>query len=342
MRKYRAAIVGCGRIGSLFNKDKLREGIVTHAAAYKDNPDVELVAACDIDEERLEDFGALWEVDSLYMNFEEMLRNEEIDILSICTWGSTHFELVSKAAEFGIKAIFCEKPISNNLSEADEMVELCERKGIVLAVNHSRRWDAFEREIKDYMLSGKLGHIRNVSAYYTAGIMNTGTHLLDLLRFFFGEAKWVWTNPEIRGDSQDPTLDGCIFFKQGFSCFLQGLDVSDYAIFEIDIYGEKGRIRIKNSGFDLKFWMSEDSPRFSGYKELAEKEPFVKNGYKDVLKNAVKDIVSCIENRKSSLSSGNDGKKALEIICALHESIDRKGERVFLPLNKRDTTIKTK
>jgi len=342
MAKYKSAIVGCGRIGSLFSKDKLRSGVVTHAAAYKDNSDIELVAACDIDQGRLKDFGATWDVKALYTDFEEMLRSETPDIVSICTWDYTHYDLVLKAVDAGVKAIFCEKPISDNLEKADAMVELCKKNGVILAVNHSRRWDMFENKIREYIRSGKLGDIRSVSAYYTAGIMNTGTHLIDLLGFFFGDVKWVWANPEIKGDAPDPTLDGCLFFDRGFSCFLHGLDVNDYVIFEIDIYGEKGRLRIKNSGFDLKAWKSVDSPRFSGYKELEETEPFVRDGYKNVLKNAVKDIVECMDNEQDPLSSGDDGGKALEIICALHESIDMGGQRISLPLANRDITIKTK
>ena len=342
MGKYRSAIVGCGRIASLFSKDNLRGGVVTHAAMYKDNPETELVAACDIDKKKLEEFGSTWEMKALYTDFEEMLKNENIDIVSICTWDTTHYELVMLAAKYGVKAIFCEKPIADNLSKADEMVALCKEKGIVFAVNHSRRWDNFEHKIKDYIVSGKLGEIQCVSAYYTAGIANTGTHLLDLLGFFFDEVKWVWANSDGVIEGADPTLDGCMFFNKGFSCFLHGMDVNAYVIFEIDIYGKKGRLRIKNSGFNLQAWEVIDSPRFSGYKELKETSPFVQGGYKDVLKNALKDIVKCIETKTMPFSSGGDGLKTLELICALHASLEKNGKKVFLPLENRDATIKSK
>jgi len=342
MGKYRSAIVGCGRIGSLFSKDELRTGVVTHAAAYRDNPDTELVAACDIDAERLEAFGRDWGIKALYTDFEEMLIKENIDIVSICTWDATHYDLLKKASGRGVKAIFCEKPVSDNLKNADEMVKICGEKDIVLAVNHSRRWDALEQKVKAYMDSGKLGRIQKVNAYYTAGLANTGTHLLDLLRFFFGEVKWVWANPETDNGSPDPSPDGCMFFQQGFTCFLNGLDAKEYLIFEIDIYGTLGRIRIKNSGFDLATWGVCESPRFSGYRELEETEPFAKDGYKDVLKNAVADIVSCLKEKRTVLSSGEDGARTLELICALRESLKNGGERISLPLKDRDITIKTK
>lgn len=342
MSIYKAAVIGCGRIGSLFSKDPLRKGVVTHAAAYKDNKNTRLVAACDIDKERLKDFSKTWGVKSIYINLEKMLKNEDIDILSICTWDSTHRDIVGKAVKSGVKAIFCEKPISNNLKQADEMVKICKRKKVKLAVNHSRRWDRFEQYIRNYISEGKLGAIQNVNAYYTAGIMNTGTHLLDLLRFLFGDAKWIWANPEIKSDAKDPVFDGYIYFKSGFGCSLNGLDVKNYLIFEIDIYGTNGRLRIKNSGFGMKMWEASSSKRFSGYRELKEvKSPF-KDGYKDVLKNAVTDIISCIGTKREPVSSGLDGAKALEIICALHKSIREKGKIVKLPLVNRDHNIKTR
>lgn len=342
MIKYKAAIVGCGRIASLFSKDPLRKGIVTHAAAYKDNPQTELVAACDIDSTRLKEFGKTWRVKSLYTNFEDMLKKEAIDILSVCSWDSTHYGIVKNAAKNKVKAIFCEKPISDNLNKADEMVKLCSKNRVVLAVNHSRRWDQFEHKIRDYIQQGGLGRIQCASAYYTGGITNTGTHLLDLLRFFFGDAQWVWSNPILRHRAQDPVIDGYIYFNSGFGCFLHGLDVKAYLIFEIDIYGTKGRLRIKNSGFDSQAWIAADSPRFSGYKELKEVNSLFKNGYKNVLKNALRDIFDCIKNKNEPFSSGRDGVKALELICALRGSLRRNGKTITLPLKNRNITIKTK
>lgn len=341
-KKYRVAIVGCGRIGSEFDDDPKRKQVSTHAGAYSAHPEIEFVAVSDIDKNRLEKSKKRWNVPNAYTDYKEMLRKENIEILSICTWSKTHFEIFKEAVKYGLKAVFCEKPISTTLSEADEMVRICEQKDIVLAVNHSRRWDKFEQKIRDYIYTGKLGSIQNVSAYYTAGITNTGIHLLDLLRFLFGDAEWVWVSPDIRIDTIDPVVDGYIYFKAGFGCSLHGLDVNNYLIFEIDIYGTKGRLRIKNSGFDSKFWSVSKNHYFSGYKELKERKSPFGNGYKDVLKNAIKDIIGCLESKRHPISSGKDGVKALELICAVHESLRHKGKKIKLPLKNRNIAIRTR
>ena len=92
---YKAAIVGCGRIASMFAQDKRRRGVVTHAQAYQRHPRTVLVAACDLDAQRLSAFGEQWKVKSLYTDFETMLRKERPDLLSVCTWNTTHLASVA-------------------------------------------------------------------------------------------------------------------------------------------------------------------------------------------------------------------------------------------------------
>ena len=113
--QYRAGIVGCGRIGSELDDDPRRKVVSTHAGAYRAVDEVELVAACDLIKEKLEKCGKRWQIASLYDDYGEMLRKEALDILSICTWNSTHLAVVREAVTNGVKAILCEKPIADSL-----------------------------------------------------------------------------------------------------------------------------------------------------------------------------------------------------------------------------------
>lgn len=338
---YRAAIVGCGRIASEFDADPKRKGsIASHAGAYNSLSSVVLNAAADVDQKKLKQFGEKWGVDKLYSDYRELLEKESIDILSICTWSSTHREICERAVESGVKAIFCEKPITESLRAADEMVAICKNKGVLLAIDHSRRWDEMHQQIKDYIQSGKLGKIQKVSAYYTGGIANTGTHLLDILRFFFGDVAWVWSNFAGQEQETDPSIDAYLYFKQGFGATLQGLEVKNYLIFEIDIFGEKGRIRIKNSGFNTLFWEVIDHSKFSGYKCLGSMgNEMFGSGLQNCMIRAIENIINSLKTGDEPKSTGNDGRAALELICAIHES---KGNKIFLPLNNRDILIKSK
>lgn len=340
---FKAAIVGCGRIASDFDNDsKRKDSIATHAGAYKFCPETELLAAADIEAEQLRKFGKKWNIKNLYSDYGEMLKKEKIDILSICTPSSVRLDICKKAVEAGVKAIFCEKPMAETLAEADEMIRLCGYK-VILAVNHLRRWDRLHQDIQKYIEDGKLGNIQHVDTYYTSGIANTGVHRLDLLRFFFGEVAWVWSNFDGKENEVDPTVDTYLYFKSGVSAAMHGMNVKDYLISEVDIYGSKGRIRIENSGYRAVHWDVIEHPKFSGYKCLQEKGPVFEIGLRDTMVRAVEDIVSCIKSGGKPMSSGNDGRAVLELISAAHESgKNQKGARVYLPLKKTDIVIKSK
>jgi len=342
---YQAAIVGCGRIASDFDDDPLMKklyGIATHAGGYKDNPRVELVAAADISPEKLQKFGKRWDVGRLYTDYKQMLKENKVDILSICTWNSTHLELLEQAAKSGVKAAFCEKPISNSIRNAERMIEIANANNIKLAVNHSRRWDELYQNVADLIKNGELGEIQQVSCYYTAGIANTCSHLFDVLRMFLGDA--ISVNALIKDAllKDDPNMDGYIRFKNGATAVIQSLDVKKYTIFEFDIYGTNGRLRIVDNGFNVAYWESAPSNKYLNYNELFLSEPPLRVEPKSIIKNAVQDIVDCLDLSRQPRCTGEDGIKALEIICAFHLSAGLNGMTVDLPLKNRDLVIKSK
>ncbi len=205
-------------------------------------------------------------------------------------------------------------------------------------MNHSRRWDDGHLKVKAFLNSGKLGEIRHVNAYYTAGIANTGTHLFDLLGLFLGDAKWVSASSQPVFGDKDLTLSGQIYFENGTLVSLAGLNVKDYLIFELDFYGSKGRLRIKHSGFGLDYWKVEESPYFSGYKELKSSKPPFLMSKKKMMTNAVTDVVQALKTGREPRSTGRDGLKALELICAFKDSF-KTGKRVSLPLKNRSTSL---
>jgi len=342
---FRAGIVGCGRIGSEFDDDPKRKVISTHAGAYSAVKEIELVAACDVNKEKLEKCGLRWHIPSLYQDYQEMLAKEKLDILSICTWNSTHLEIVRKAVNNNIKAIFCEKPIADSLKNADEIVRLCRDKGVLLQVNHQRRFDDFHQNVRAFLGGGKLGKIQHVTFYYTSGIANTGSHMFDLLRFLFGDIDWVrafYSNNK-SPNSIDPNIDGVMMFRSGSLCTIQACDVSEFLIFEMDCIGTKGRLNLTHSGFGLEYYEVRESELFSGYKEIFPAvTPIEKDRPRNFMVNAVDHLVGCLKNGTESICSGIDGKAALELICAFLESARADGKKISLPLGTSEVEIKSK
>ena len=220
----RTAVVGCGRIGCGFDDDPLRKTISTHASAYNHHSKTKLDALCDIDVEKLKKYGEKYSVDNLFTNIDELLEKSKPDLISVCTQVHQHEEITIKAAKAGVKGIFCEKPIAHSIAAAKNMIDICEKNGVTLMIDHQRRFDPLFRTIKTSIENNILGKIYHSTFYYTAGIHNTGTHAIDLMRYFFGDIESVTGrfSQAKSSNPNDPNIDGLLEFKSGVlaSCSL--------------------------------------------------------------------------------------------------------------------------
>lgn len=109
-------------------------------------PNVKVVAGCDISAEAKTLFHQRWDSTwpgaTTYTDFREMLEKEQIDLLRVATPDHLHGEVVRVAAASGVKAIFCEKPMSTDLADVDLMIAAIDAHGVVVNVNNTRRWVA--------------------------------------------------------------------------------------------------------------------------------------------------------------------------------------------------------
>lgn len=343
---YKASIIGCGRIGCSFDDDPKRKYISTHAGAYTKVIDTKLVALVDKDEKLLNKYKKKFNVSSIYTNYVKMLKQIKPDIISICTWDNTHYEITKKAVENNVKAIFCEKPIASKLKDAKEMIKICNKNKVVLMIDHQRRFCKFHQTVKKMIDKGKLGEIQQVSFYYTAGIANSGSHMFDLLRFFFGDVDWVSAtkSKNLSPNKNDPNFDGMMEFKNGIFCTIQACDVNKFLVFDMDIIGSNSRFKLTHSGFDYEYDIVKDSHQFSGYKELytSEKKPIDKKIIRQPMLDGVKHLVNCLKNNEKPISSGEDGLRSLELICAFHESAKKDNKKINLPLKTTSIEIKSR
>jgi len=194
------------------------------------------------------------------------------------------------------------------------------------------------RTLREFIKSKKAGNVQQVNAYYTAGVNNTGSHMFDLLGFFFGDAVWIegFFSKNVSRKEGDPNVDGLIMFKSGVYATFQTCDVKDYLIFELNCFLQKGRIVLKDSGFNVDYYNICESKFYSGYKELYKDRHGFKTKYKrNFMTNAVEHLVRCINNKKESTSSGDDGLKALALIEACIVSARNDGKRIYL-LDKKE------
>ncbi len=348
-KRYRAAVIGCGRVAWLLDNDPLiPEKPCSHAGAYQACERVEISAAADCRSDRLHDFAQQYHVENLYHDYEEMLKKEKPDIVSICAYANERYRMVCDCIRAGVKGIWCEKAFAASLREADEMVSLSDQYGAEIIVSHMRRWDPDYQRAKKLIAEGAIGEPISAVCHFSGSMLHTGTHAFDVLRYFFGDADWVEGHLEDNSsishhnafDSADQLITrdvggyALIYFKSGLYATVHG-DSKGYFIFEFDIIGSEGRIKIGNRL--LEVYCARESPTESGLIELQRQE-VVADKSKNIWTEAANNLLDAIEGRASNMSTAEDGRAALEIALAVHQSDRNSGERVLLPME--DKTLK--
>ncbi|MEO5865364.1 MAG: Gfo/Idh/MocA family oxidoreductase [Nitrospiraceae bacterium] len=337
--QYRAGIIGLGQIGNLFDEDPRRKEIWTHAGAYLALPNVVLAAGADSDEDRRRRFLYRCVTATAHRDYRSMLQAEHLDVVSICAPTALHHEMVLAAVQAGVRAIFCEKPLASTPAQATEMVERCRGAGVLLAVNHTRRWEPLYVRAKQLLAEGAIGRLEAIVGYYPGKVFTMGTHLFDLMRFFGGDVQWVCgqsADAWIASDEEE-NLSGQVQFRSGATgCIVSGWDRTNH-VFELDLFGSAGRLRLSGDGAAMDLCRFEESPRYSGYRELAPDAGIggvVPDGLPQVsrLVTAMQDVIDCVDSGKQPACNGLDGLAALDIAYALRESVQRGNSRVDLPL----------
>ena len=326
MEKIPAAIIGLGRIASLLEEDSLREKPCTHAGAITANPDCTLVAGCDTDGERRSLFAEKWQV-PVYADAAEMIRAHLPEILAIATHPDSHYRYCRLAADLGVSAVICEKPLADNVREARKIARLV-KPGFTIITNHERRYSEDYIRAKAVLDGGRLGRLISARAVLYMGktrrlldvLWHDGTHLADAIMFLTGAAlkhrrHWgiplaaragtAWLEGELRktrGHRDPASIPVIIEIGAG----------RDHLVFEIEFSCEKGRLRIGNGIFEI--WESVPSPyaeKFRSLKNTGE----VFSGPTGYFANMLQDAVSCVRDPLRSPRSGAiDGLRVIEYL----------------------------
>ena len=312
---YRAALIGCGKIGSEFAEFPgfAETGVCTHAQAYAACEATRLVAVCDPDPAKLERCGERWNIAARYRDAGRLLAEQHPEIVSICTPDPTHYELVRAALRTdGVRAVLAEKPLALEIEQARELVKLAAERRVILAVNYLRRYAEPIVRLRDLICTGGIGTVRLVSGLYTKGTLHSGTHWFDLARFLVGEVVRVEGRNRLHEASDDPTLDVHLEFDGGAVGELFGCSEEDFSVFEMDLIGTGGRARLTQSGDELELFTAVDGVPCSDYRGLV-RQSRTENVLQDVLLRVVEDIVRCLQTGATPQCTGFDATRALEI-----------------------------
>ena len=326
---YRVAIIGLGQIGFLMDEDPARDLIWSHAEAYARHSGFQVTAVCDPDQDRLSAFSDNFRQAHTFTDHRELLETVDVDVVSVCTPNAYHLDVVrALARKQSVKAIFCEKPMGLTDADAEDIVGVCERNGVVLAVNYMRRWDPVYQAVQDLIASGSVGELRTVSAYGATALLTSSSHLIDLMLMFGGEPDWVCGASQtdyvrVVHGVEDPGGVGLVRFKGGSFGFLKGVSASPkHYMFELDLLFTEGRIVVAEDGRSLSVYRFEDTdtPTGSSYKSLQPLPGLGPLPTGERMLNALDDIISCLETGGSPQSNGTSAMLVRKLITCLRES----------------------
>lgn len=327
---YNCGVIGLGRIGCEFDEKSSSSQPLTHTGVIIKNNNSKLITICDVDKTKLKKYSKKFQIKNVYNNFNEMFEKEHLDCISICTAPASHYEIVKAACSSGVKGIFLEKPISLSLEQSKKIIKLCKSKNIKLQVDHQRRFGQFYHKIKTKINDPNFGPIQSVTVLYGAGIINTGTHVLDLLRFFFDDIKTVTGDfsTNVSNNLTDPNIDGIIIFESGIQCNLKSFNVKKFGILECDIIGSQGRFQINLANSTAIFSEIKNIKNLV-YHSLKEK-PFIVKEKSSEIMNGFKNLLFSIENDIDPKCTGFDGYYSLQASLSLIESAKNNGKRINL------------
>lgn len=335
----RFGLLGCGRIAKR-HADLLGGGHIEGAT---------LAAVCDELPERANQFASRYGVKACY-SVSDLVSRTDIDVISILTPSGLHAPHAILAAEAG-KHVVVEKPMALRLEDADRMIQACDKAGVKLFVVKQNRFNVPVMKAREALLEGRFGRLilgtvrvrwsRNQAYYdqdkwrgtwaYDGGVLsNQASHHVDMLEWFFGDVVSVHARAVtalVKIEAEDTAI-ATLKFRNG----ALGIIEATTAVRPIDlegslsILGEMGTVEI--AGFavnQIRHWrFVEELPSDKDVMDKFSVNP--PNVYGFGHQAYYQHVIDCLVNQRSALVDGLEGRKSLELISALYESIETGAE----------------
>ena len=314
MKHYTAAVIGLGRIGQGFDYDRCDEAVIaTHASAYARHPGYELLAAVDPDPFQRERFEAKFQRPA-YADLPSLTALHRPDVFSIAVPVDQHLPVFQDIIRYKPAAIICEKPIAVSVAGAKLMQTLAEDHQCSLAVNYMRRFEPGSIALRRIIRSGELGGFFKGIVWYSKGLLNNGSHFIDLLHFWLGRVTHVEVMEEgRRWDGLDPEPDVCIRFDKTPVYFLSGREEC-FSVGEINLFGSGGMIRYTESGNRIELSRTRPDPVFEGYTILSPDKEIIATDLKRYQWHVLEGLYSHLTGGEELNSNGNTATETLEVV----------------------------
>jgi len=329
------ALIGCGRVAKR-HAELLGLGQIAGAR---------LAAVCDHVEDRARAFGEKYGV-PWYVDMHAMMADETVDVVSILTPSGLHAEHLLAVAPYR-KHVVLEKPMALTLDDADAMIRACAENEIRLFVVKQNRFNVPVQKLREAMEAGRFGRLvlgtvrvrwcrpqsyydqdawRGTWAFDGGVLTNQASHHIDLLEWMVGEVESVFaksTTALVNIEAED-TAVVTLKFRNGALGIIEATTAARPKDLEgsISILGERGSVEIGGFAVNrMKAWNFVESQ--SDDDDVMEKFSVnPPNVYGFGHQAYYEHVVDCIRNGKQHLVDGLEGRKSLELISAIYESIE--------------------
>jgi len=343
MSKLKIGVIGAGSISE------------SHLNSYKNNPEVEIYAICDLNKERAEEKAKRFGASKVFTDYNELLALPELHSVSICTWNNSHAEISIAALNAG-KHVLCEKPLCQTVEQALEVEKAVKRSGKLLQVGFVRRYAANTRLLKEFIDQGDLGELYyakascirrlgNPGGWFSdkersggGPLIDLGVHVIDICWYLMGK-------PKVK------SVSGNTYNRLGNRSHIENLNfykAADYDANKNDVEDlanaiirfENGASLMVDVSFTLHAKKDEINVRVYGDKGGAELEPtleIVSEKYNKILnispqvndltfnfvegfQSEINHFIAASVGEKETLSPVEDGVEMMKILCGIYES----------------------
>ena len=339
MKNTRFALIGCGEIA------KKHVHVIQNCLQ-----NAEIAGFCDIAIEKAQKMAGPLNVPA-FSSAKEMMDSigKDVDIINILTPSGSHHQSIMDVVEYG-KSIVVEKPIALRLDEADDIIHACDNHNVKIFVVHQNRYNLPIIKAREAMEQGRFGKLvmgtvrlrwkrdqkyydsaawRGTWAYDGGVFTNQASHHIDMLTWFMGSVdtvKAIGTTRLVDIECED-TGAALVRFSNGAIGIIEVTTATRPKDLEgsISILGEKGSVVIGGCFMnELTTWeFVERQPADDVMIEKYGKNP---EGWGYNLGEYLKDVINAIHQKKSGLVDGLEGRKSLELISAIYESIETGNE----------------
>ncbi len=305
MKKIGTAVIGTGFWGK------------NHARLYNELESTELVAICDVNRDRAKAVGSQFGVKS-YTKSSQMLKNEDIQALSICTWSTKLAEETLKALKAG-KHVLVEKPMATHAKQAEKLLQTAEERDLLLTVGFLMRFVPGLQHIREAVENKKIGELvcataRRVSQWPerigdVGVVKDTAIHDIDIMRYISDEdpiGVYAKTG-SMRHRKFEDYAQIMLTYEDGKSAFIESNWLTPYKTRTLAVTGSEAIMRLDY--MTQKLWI--EAPK----ENLQPRYP-----WQEPLKLELQHFSDCILEKKKPLITGVDGLKALQIAEAVLRS----------------------